>query len=101
MPCFMMRWRNDEVADDFAWCQSQPGGLVKRCDSHASQTGWEHGRHEMRRCFVVAATEADWPRARQQWPGLQSLVMLETQRQGIADAGKRVSRELVWSGVFT
>ena len=30
---------------------------------------------------VVAATEADWLRAREQWPGLQSLVLLETQRR--------------------
>jgi predicted transposase YbfD/YdcC len=80
----------DEVQDYFAWCQSQPGGLVKRCDSYVSQTGWEHGRHEVRRCFVVAATAQDWPRARAQWPGLQSLVMLETQRREVAGAGQRV-----------
>lgn len=77
----------EEVQDYFAWCQNQAGGLVKGCQSHATQTGWEHGRQEIRRCFVVAATPQDWPRAREQWPGLQSLVMLETQRREMVGAG--------------
>ena len=76
----------EEVRDYFAWCQKQPGGLVKMCDAHALQSGWEHGRHEVRRAFVVAATETDWPRAREQWPGLQSLVLLETQRRQSTNA---------------
>ncbi len=71
----------EEVRDYFAWCQNRPGGLVKNCDDHALQSGWEHGRHEVRCAFVVAATKADWPRAREQGPGLQSLVLLETQRR--------------------
>ncbi len=33
---------------------------------------------------MVSATEQDWPRAREQWPGLQSLVMLETKRRHTA-----------------
>lgn len=70
-----------EVRDYFIWCQNQPGGLVKMCDGQALQSGWEHGRHEVRRAFVVEATAQDWPRAREQWPGLKSLVMLETQRR--------------------
>jgi predicted transposase YbfD/YdcC len=82
---------HEEVRDYFAWCQSQPGGLVKRCDSSANQTGWEHGRHEIRRCFVVAANEEDWPRAREQWPGLQSLVLLETQRREVVGDSARVN----------
>ncbi len=76
----------EEVRDYFAWCQKQPGGLVKMCDGQALQSGWEHGRHEVRRAFVVAATETDWPRAREQWPGLQSLVLLETQRRQSTNA---------------
>ncbi len=44
-----------EVRDYFAWCQNQPGGLVKMCDGQALQSGWEHGRHEVRSAFVVAA----------------------------------------------
>jgi hypothetical protein len=71
----------EEVRDYFAGCHNQPGGLGKRCDGHAFQSGWEHGRHEARRAFVVVATGQDWLRAREQWSGLQSLVMLETQRR--------------------
>jgi predicted transposase YbfD/YdcC len=89
----------EEVRDYFAWGQSQPGGLVKLCDSHAFSKGWEHGRHEVRRCFVVKACERDWPRARQQWPGLQSLVMLETQRRTGTGTGTNVERRFYLSSL--
>ncbi len=82
-----------EVQDYFKWCQDQPGGLVKGCDSYAGQSNWGHGRHEMRRCFVVAATNEDWPRAREQWPGLQSLVMIESRRRESGQTSGKASVE--------
>lgn len=71
---------HQEVADYFAWCQKQPGGLERLSDSHTQKSNWGHGRHEKRRCFVVAATPEDWPQALKQWPGLASLVLVESHR---------------------
>ncbi len=82
-----------EVQDYFNWCQDQPGGLVKGCDSYVGQSNWGHGRHELRRCFVVAATNEDWPRAREQWPGLQSLVMVESRRRESGPTSGKASVE--------
>lgn len=62
------------------WCQQQPGGLAHLSDSHASTHDWEHGRHEVRRCWCLDATQGDWPQAQAQWPGLRSIVCLESQR---------------------
>lgn len=72
---------HQEVRDYFHWCQSQPGGLHRLSDSHTQQTNWGHGRYEMRRCFALAATEQDWPKALRQWPGLKSLVLVESHRR--------------------
>ena len=44
------------------------------------QKEWGHGRREVRRCFCLEATEQDWPQALAQWPGLQSLIMIERER---------------------
>ena len=71
---------HQEVRDYFNWCQEQPGGLGRLSESQAEQSHWGHGRCELRRCFAIAATEQDWPHALRQWPGLQSLVMVESQR---------------------
>jgi len=74
------RLLHEEVRDYFAWCKTQPGGLVKLSDSHTQSTNWGHGRHEVRRCFVVEASAQDWPRALEQWTGLKTLVLVESQR---------------------
>jgi predicted transposase YbfD/YdcC len=71
---------HQEVRDYFHWCQKQSCGIERLGDGCAQASHWGHGRHEKRRCFVVAATVEDWPQALQQWPGLQSLVMIESSR---------------------
>jgi hypothetical protein len=73
----------EEVRDYFAWRQSQPGGLAHLGESCAQSTSWGHGRHAKRRCFVIAATPEDWSGAREQWHGLQSLMLLESERRVI------------------
>lgn len=70
-----------EVRDYFDWCQEQTGGLRRLSDSCNEQANWGHGRHEVRRCFAIAATEQDWPHALRQWPGLKSLVLIESKRR--------------------
>jgi predicted transposase YbfD/YdcC len=71
---------HEEVADFFAWCQKQPGGLERLSDSSTKTEDWGHGRHEVRRCWCLDATTGDWPQAVAQWPGLHSIVLVETQR---------------------
>lgn len=71
---------HEEVADFFAWCQKQPGALERLSDSNTKTEEWGHGRHEVRRCWCLDATTGDWPQAVAQWPGLHSIVLVETQR---------------------
>jgi predicted transposase YbfD/YdcC len=70
----------EEVRDYFAWGHTQAGGLAQFSDSHAHTSEWGHGRHEVRRCFVIEVNAQDWPRAHEQWPELKSLVLVEAQR---------------------
>ena len=77
---------HEAVRDYFAWCQKHPTENVKLRQSSAQTTSWGHGRHEVRRCFVIAATEQDWGDAREQWHGLQSFVLVERQRRIIDPA---------------
>lgn len=71
----------EEVTEFFDWMSRRPGGLARLCPDSAQTQEWQHGRHEVRRCFCLPATEQDWPQAKRQWPGLQSLVCVETQRR--------------------
>lgn len=72
---------HQEVEEFFTWMSQRPGGLRAQCDHSTHTQEWQHGRHERRRCFVLEASEADWPLARAQWPGLASVVCVETQRR--------------------
>ena len=55
--------------------------LAHLADSQAHSTNWGQGRCEVRNCFALAATEQDWPEALRQWPGLQSIVLVESARR--------------------
>ena len=84
---------HQEVQEYFAWCQEQPDGLSALCEDCVERREWGHGRAELRRCFVVGATEQDWPRACGQWPGLQTLVMVESTRATGVGAQTKTSVE--------
>lgn len=90
---------HQEVRDYFNWCQEQPGGLVRLSESQAEQSHWGHGRYEVRRCFAIAATEQDWPHARRQWPGLKSLVLVESQRGTGTGTGQGVQQRFYLSSL--
>jgi predicted transposase YbfD/YdcC len=77
----------EDVRDYFAWCQGQPGGLVHWSDDSVLTKDWGHGRHEVRRCFCVATTPAEWPQALQQWEGLQSVILVERERRVLPPEG--------------
>jgi len=80
------RLLHEEVRDYFAWCRQHPGESAKLQQNSAQTSTWGHGRHEVRRCFVIAATAEDWADACAQWHGLQSLVLVERERQIIDPA---------------
>ena len=70
-----------EVADFFTWLERKGRpGLEQECASHTSTQDFGHGRREVRRAWCLDATNGDWPGAVQQWPGLQSIVLVERER---------------------
>ncbi len=71
----------DDVSQCFEWLSTRLGGLPAESDSSSQTQEWQHGRHEVRRCFCLRATDQDWAQARKQWPGLKSLVCLESGRR--------------------
>lgn len=86
----------EDVRDYFTWCEGQPGGLSRLSDDHTHNSDWGHGRHEVRRCYCLKATPDDWPQALRQWPGLQSVVMVERERsivppEGLLEGGQLVA----------
>ena len=80
------RLLHEEVRDYFAWCQKTSTKNANLQQNSAQTSTWGHGRHEVRRCFVIAATAEDWADACAQWHGLQSLVLVECERQIIDPA---------------
>lgn len=80
------RLLHEEVRDYFDWCRQHPRENAKLQQNSAQTSNWGHGRHEERRCFVIAATPEDWGEACAQWHGLQSLVLVERKRQIIDPA---------------
>jgi hypothetical protein len=77
----------EDVRDYFAWCRNQPGGLTHLSDDSEVGREWGHGRHEVRRCFCLQTTPEEWPQALRQWPGLQSVVMMERERSLLPPEG--------------
>jgi predicted transposase YbfD/YdcC len=78
-----------EVQDYFAWARQREGewspakaaaGQHLLFDSTAHSIEYGHGRREERRAWAVTVTSAEWPQAVRQWPGLQSLVLVESAR---------------------
>ena len=68
----------EEVKDFFASIQqTQDGSPATTFDAHETVDG-EHGRIEVRR--VTASGDIDWLEDRGRWKGLQSLVMVESER---------------------
>jgi hypothetical protein len=85
----------EDVRDYFAWCQGQPGGLNRLSDDHALTSDWGHGHHEVRRCFCLQTTAEEWPQALRQWPGLQSVVMVERERRILPPEGVPAGSQVV------
>ncbi len=85
----------EDVRDYFAWCRGQPGGLAQLSDDADKSSEWNHGRHEVRRCFCLQTTPEEWPQALRNWQGLQSVVMIERERSVLPPAGVPVGGKIV------
>lgn len=48
---------------------------------------WDHGRHEVRRGYVLTTAPEEWPQALQDWKGLRSLVRVERERTVLPPEG--------------
>lgn len=95
-------WLYEDTKSHFDWALTRvakgatPDTLFA---GYADSQSFGHGRREKRSCWCVAVTEQEWPAALQQWPGLRTLVLLESERslQQTGDDGRShwspVSRE--------
>jgi predicted transposase YbfD/YdcC len=79
----------EDVRDFFAWCQKQRQTTSQACvwDATWQSSEWGHGRHEVRRGFVLTTQPDEWPQALQDWKGLQSIVMVERERSVVPPEG--------------
>lgn len=85
----------EDVRDYFEWCRGQPGGLAQLSDDSDKSRDWNHGRHEVRRCFCLQTTPEDWPQALRDWQGLQSVVLIERERSVLPPEGVPVGGKIV------
>lgn len=88
-----------EVQEHFRWCQEHRKGIKALCDDWHEERDYQHGRHEVRRAFVLQVTALDWPQLQQQWPGVQSLVLVERQRASTSAAAASVERRFYLSSL--
>jgi len=98
------RHLHEDVAAHFDWAlgRVQKGVEAQTLFSgHASTHNFGHGRSEKRRCWCVDATSrelGEWRETLSQWPGLQTLVLIESERsvsQSVPEAG--APRSTKWS----
>ena len=73
------------MRDYFAWSQKQKQkeGQTNHetvWDASWEKSEWGHGRHEVRRGFVLSTKPDQWPEALRAWKGLQCMVMVERER---------------------
>jgi predicted transposase YbfD/YdcC len=79
----------EDVRDYFAWCQKQKqkANAEPVWDATWEKSEWGHGRHEVRRGYVLTTTPEEWPEALRAWTGLQSVVMVERERTVLPPEG--------------
>ena len=74
----------EDVVSYFEWAMKR---LTKGADwrtlfeSMTDNRNYGHGRQETRRCWCLDANMEEWAQAREQWPGLGSVVMVESERR--------------------
>lgn len=73
----------EDVISQFEWSLKRLAKGVKwqtLFESMADSRNYGHGRKETRRCWCLNASKEEWAQAREQWPGLASLIMVESER---------------------
>lgn len=85
----------DEVRDHFEWARERSAvwseeklaaGHHLLFASESTTKEYGHGRCEERHAWAIEVTEADWPKAMEQWPGLRSIVLVESIRAVHSDS---------------
>ncbi len=92
----------EDVRDFFAWCQKQrqKEGQANSenpetvWDATWEKSEWGHGRHEVRRGFVLSTAPDEWSQALRAWKGLQCVVMVERERTIVPPEGLPVGAVL-------
>ena len=86
----------EDVRDFFAWCKKrrQKEGHASVWDATWETSEWGHGRHEVRRGFVLWTEPDEWPEALRAWKGLQCVVMVERERTILPPEGLPVGAVL-------
>ncbi len=82
------------VADYFDWAERQNWHALTVSTGHSLEKG--HGRIEQRR--VLVTQDIDWIVEKQQWRGLRSIVMVESERE-IIGGGKSTERRFFISSL--
>lgn len=74
----------EDVASQFEWSFNRLAKGVPwqtLFESMADSRNYDHGRQEIRRCQCLDARAQEWEQARQEWPGLASFIMIESERR--------------------
>lgn len=88
-----------EVKEHFIWLRQHPQTSRQECDGWSQQRDYEHGRHEVRRTFVLEVNELDWPLLKQQWPGVRTLLLVERQHKTASSAKTTVEQRFYLSSL--
>ena len=87
----------EDVTSQFEWFlkrQAKGAPWQTLFESMADSRNYGHGRQEIRRCWCLDASAEEWGLAREQWPGLASLIMVESER---STSVQTPSGDKVWS----
>jgi len=79
----------DEVVDHFRWARQckelwstekyeAAGHILFSSEAQTKEFG--HGRREERRAWAIEITQKDWPKIAERWPGIKSIVLVESVR---------------------
>lgn len=95
------RWLHEDVVAHFDWALERVRKGAKAATmfkDYAATQNYGHGRSERRRCWCLSTDSGEWNEAVAQWPGLKTLVMIESERRlsrNVPEMGE--SGVTVWS----
>jgi len=85
---------HQEIKDYFYWAERQKAGKIQLDEYRSIEKG--HGRIEERR--VCVTSDIEWLKEKEQWKGLRSIVLVESERE-IIGGGKSCERRFFISSL--